>query len=163
MFCIIIFYAAISTVAPKPLKVTNISLNFKSKIHQGWSFFTNQRSNENYYVYNLKLDKFDLKISSKSNDYGFTRKSRVIKSELLDIISNLEDSLWTLQYYKECVNPKKNWKKVSITNEYLLNYLDESIIIEKRSIVPWEWRNDSCIELKSKFVLVNFSNFNLNE
>lgn len=127
---------------PLSLKYVN-KINIFSIVPEGWGFFTKNPREPQYYLYKKTApDKFELitvSSSDKTNYFGLKRTSRVINSELFEILRQINDSLWQKNGGSEASIDLHCDNNISVQNLSKSPNLKGLYTVISQERIPWAW------------------------
>ena len=152
-----LIYIFVSFVNLEPTQINTRNLIFKKLKYyttQRWVFFTKDTNKEELFLYDTSLNKINVSLSSKNNAYGLKRKSSAIATYLLDFSREISIYKWQDFNYTLKTKPIVNTKDTLLI-KYKPYALAKGIyVLEKRPVIPYEWKNNLMLNIQSKYVLI---------
>lgn len=158
LFWIVVLFTALTTIVREnPIRPSLLlSYNTITLLPQGWSFFTRNPREENYYVYeylNNEWKLYNVPNFHVDNLFGIKRISRAMAMEIQSLVAQIPDSLWT------SFSESSNHQVDTLNSFEVVNYMKirpfvGCVMIQKREPTPWAWV-ESNIRMPTKFVVLN--------
>ena len=155
--CFVLLYLVVlASNVPSPIRLrTENQLLAVNLFPQGWSFFTRNPLEEKLFLYDTDFNLIPQNVSGKNNWYGLKRNIQSEGLEVALLFAKVPDSVWTEVSYRRCEKP--NLSGVSfqkIVNDVSDGKLVGNYYFEIKSIIPYEWREDQCLDIHSRICSV---------
>jgi antimicrobial peptide system SdpA family protein len=141
-----------------PIKGT-IKLKIKKVIPQGWSFFTRNPKEEDYYIYKYdsvtkRITNLNKTLNSSSNFLGLKRICANSGIELSSICRKIKKSEWQNCKVNLSAYNFNDLNSIRIVNFFPGATINGTYIIQKKSPIPFEWVNTFKGEMPSQIALL---------
>ena len=153
----LLVYILIAVVNLEPTQIKSQNLIFKKFQYfnsQRWVFFTKNVNKDALFLYDVHLNKINRNVSSKVNLFGLSRKSKSIAMFLLNF--SRETSIHKWNDFKYTLGTKPSIiAKDTLHVKYKPYTIEKGLyILEKRPVIPYEWKNDTSLIIHSKYVFI---------
>jgi hypothetical protein len=146
---------AIVNIQPTQIKTENtIIKKLKYYNTQRWVFFTLDVTKDNLFLYDINFNKIDVSLSAKKNAFGFKRHSNAVQRYLLELAKTTSIYRWQDLNYTLTTKPIIA-STDTINTKYTPHILEKGIyILEKKPIMPYEWKKAKKSIIQSKYLLI---------
>jgi hypothetical protein len=153
----VMIYILVAFVNLEPTQINTQNSIFKKLQYynsQRWVFFTKDVNKDELFLYDVHFNRINISLSSKKNMYGLKRKSIAIARYLLEF--SRETSIYKWQDFNYPLKTKPLISTKDTTRlKYKPNTLEKGVyILEKRPVIPYEWKNDATLIIHSKYILI---------